>query len=259
MTQERDSNLVVLKPALGGDGAQLVDERASSAFRPPQDAPPPSGMASGAQLEAFRELRTRLALMAAGVGLTHFTTLVVPLVAGSGASFVARNLAAAFTLQQRIALLVDCNFRSASQHRALGALDPGGLLDFLNGGVPAPIDALVRPTAIPGLHVIPAGSCGAPQAAGREHFSSLPMKALMARLRAEPCFIVLDGPAVEGSPDARILSDLADLVVIVVAYGRSTARDVARAAALFDARKLAGVVFNDLEPGRRAAPPAGER
>src|SRR5258706_8732444 len=61
----------------------------------------PVGMATNEQLDSFRELRTRLQTMASGVGLNYFTTLVVPVTAGSGASFVARNLAAAFTLQDR--------------------------------------------------------------------------------------------------------------------------------------------------------------
>ncbi len=47
-----------------------------------------------------------------------------------------------------------------------------------------------------------------------------------------------------GSPDARILSDLADFVVVVAGYGRDTPTAINQAVANFEPSKLAGVVFN---------------
>jgi protein-tyrosine kinase len=224
-------------------------------FGVPADAPLPAGMATAEQIESFRELRTRLMLMAASNGLTHFTTIVVPLTEDSGGSFVARNLAAAFTLQRRHALLVDCNFRNATQHRALGT-DPEieGLFEFLGRAGQAPSSLPMWPTVIPGLHVIPAGRCQpAFTAAHVDYLASNAMKQLMTTLRAWPCFIVLDAPPVKSSPDARLLSDLADLVVLVVASGRSTTQDIAKAVAVFDRKKFAGVAFNEYAGGARRA------
>ncbi len=250
------SELVPTGPLLAESLYLYVREHLSRAFRPPTSAPPPVGMATNGQVQSFRELRTRLMLMAADVGLPHFTTMVVPVSEGSGGSFVARNLAAAFTLQQRLALLIDCNFRDATQHEAFALEDgAGGLLDFIGQPTEVPIECLIRPTPLAGLHVIPAGGSvvGGPP---REHLSSPPMKALLSALRHEPCDVFLDGPAVEGSPDARILSDLADFVVLVVGYARTTASAVTRAASLFDRKKFAGVVFNDFESAgvRRGRP-----
>jgi Mrp family chromosome partitioning ATPase len=48
-----------------------------------------------------------------------------------------------------------------------------------------------------------------------------------------------------GSPDARILSELADLVVLVAGYGRDTASEISKASAFFAPDKFAGVVFNN--------------
>jgi Mrp family chromosome partitioning ATPase len=56
--------------------------------------------------------------------------------------------------------------------------------------------------------------------------------------------LILDGPAVQGSPDAWILADLADFVVIVAGYGRDTATSVNQTVASLDPKKVAGVVFN---------------
>lgn len=203
----------------------------------------PIGMATNEQVDSFRELRQRLQAMARGVGLRYFTTLVVPMTPNSGASFVARNLAAAFTMQDnQMAMLVDCNIRHPTQHLSLGArTEDGGLFDFLEQPH-ASIDELVRLTAVPGLHFIPAGH---PPTRAKEHFSSAPMRMLMSALRQEACFTFLDGPPAEGSPDARILADLADFVVLVLSYGSATTESIAETAAMFDPAKFAGVVFNE--------------
>lgn len=247
--------LAAVNPVRGEVLGLAVRERRSLVFSPPPaGAPLPLGMAEDGQVEAFRELRTRLVMSAGKEGLTRFTTLVVPVTAGSGASFVARNLAAAFTLQQRLAIVVDCNFRHATQHEALGVDGGEGLADHLARPAEVPLERLVRPTAIPGLHVIPAGRGVRGVAGTRELASSPALRALLARLRDEPCDVFLDGPPVEGSPDARLLADLADLVVLVVGYGRTTAAAIAQAAAVFDRKTLAGVVFDDHSddlPGRR--------
>jgi protein-tyrosine kinase len=200
-------------------------------------------MATPEQLDGFRELRTRLMGMAAALGIDHFTTLVVPVSSGAGASFVARNLAAAFTLQERlIALLVDCNLRHPTQHLALGSRsDDGGLFDFLDQPHAA-FERLVRPTGVPGLHLIQAGR---PPAVPREYFSSQSMRMVMNALRQMQCYVFLDGPPAKGSPDARILSDLADFVILVTGYGRDTTEEIAQAASMFEPSKFAGVVFNE--------------
>jgi protein-tyrosine kinase len=203
----------------------------------------PTGMASADQIDSFRELRTRLLGMASSLGLGYFTTLVVPMVPSSGASFVARNLAAAFTLQDhQMALLVDCNLRHPTQHQALGIrADENGLFDFLEQPHAA-IDQLVRPTGISGLHLIPAGR---PPSRPREYFSSPGMRMLMSALRQETCYTFLDGPPTKGSPDARILSELADFVILVLGYGSATTETIVQTAAMFDPTKFAGVVFNE--------------
>ena len=221
----------------------MVARRPTRMRGPEPGERPPKGLASPDQLDAFRELRTRLLSMAEATGLQQFATLVVPVSSGSGASFVARNLAIAFTLQdQRVAILVDCNSRHPTQDAALGAHgDEGGLFDYIEQPR-APIQKLIRATPIPGLHVIPAGR---PAVMPREYFSSQPMRMVMAALKQAPCFPFLDGPPIKGSPDARILSGLVDFVILVAGYGLDTPESISQAAGLFDPTKFAGVVFNE--------------
>lgn len=200
------------------------------------------GMAVDEQLDAFRELRGRLLAMGTSVGLPRFTVLVAPVTSKSGASFIARNLAVAFTLQEhRSAVLIDCNLRDPSQHIAFNLQDDrGGLFDHIEN--PHRPEHLLRRTGLDRLQVIPAGR---PSSSAREAFSSSAMRTLVAWLRKTPYFLVLDGPPIKGSPDARILSDLADFVVLVAGRGRDTVDGINQAAALFDPAKFTGVVFNE--------------
>lgn len=194
-----------------------------------------------AEVDAFRELRTRLLATMDG----NFVTLVAPVSAGSGGSFVARNLAVALAFDEsRNALLLDCDIRNPSQDRMIG-VDPkrGGLINYFEDP-DTDISGLLYETGVPRLRLIPVG---APREASAEYFSSARMRLLLDSLRSgDPQrYIFLDSPPVRGAPDARILSDLADVVVLVAGYGRDTPNAISQAAANFDPAKFAGVVFNE--------------
>ena len=100
-------------------------------------------------------------------------------------------------------------------------------------------------TGLPRLYLVPSGSV---REITGESFSSLRMRTLVDSLRSSHSnrYVVLDSPPVLRSPDARILSDLADLVVLVAGYGRVTTDQIEKAASNFSPDKLAGVVFNDI-------------
>jgi Mrp family chromosome partitioning ATPase len=191
--------------------------------------------------DAFRGIRTRLLGLA---GQENFVTLVVAVSPHSGGSFVARNLAAAFAFDEaRTSLLIDCNLRYPDQHKAL-EVEPvtGGLIDFLERPQIG-IGSILYRTGVPRLRLIPAGR--ARENSG-EYFSSFHMRSVVDSLRSRypDRYLFLDGPAIKGSPDARILSDLADFVVVVAGYGRDTPASINQAVANFEPGKLAGVVFN---------------
>ena len=193
------------------------------------------------QSDAFRGIRTRLLEMA---GETNFITLVVAVSPRSGGSFVTRNLAAAFAFDEaKTSLLMDCNLRYPNQHKALGVeARTGGLIDFLEHPSRG-IASIMYHTGVPRLRLIPAGKS---RENSGEYFSSFRMRALIDSLRSQYAerYLFLDGPALKGSPDARILSDLADFVVVVAAYGKDTAAGISHAVASLDPNKVAGVVFN---------------
>lgn len=195
------------------------------------------------QADAFRELRTRL--LAAG-GERNFVTLVAPVGHGCGGSFVARNLAAAFAFDDtKTSLLIDCDALHPSQHTALRVdTTSGGLMDYLEDGS-LDVGKILYRTGVPRLRLIPSGR---QRETTGESFSSFRMRAMIDSLRSRypDRYLILDSPSVLGSPDARILSELADMVVLVAGYGLVTAEKIEAALASFPPEKVAGVVFNHL-------------
>lgn len=192
------------------------------------------------QADAFRELRTRL--LALG-GDTNFVTMIAPVRYGCGGSFVARNLATAFAFDEsKHALLIDCDARHPTQGRAFRTDSDHGLIDYLEN--PArDLSETLHASGLPRLQLIPLGRT---RETSDEAFSSFRMRTMVDSLRAQQPnrYIFLDAPPVEGSPDARILSDLADLVILVAGYGQVTPEAIDKAVAAFPSAKLAGVVFN---------------
>lgn len=199
------------------------------------------GGASRPEVDAFRELRTRLLSAVEG----SFVALVAPVSSGSGGSFVARNLATAMAFDEtKSALLVDCDLRHPTQaHTMQIQTQAGGLVEYLEDP-DADLGEVVYETGVTGLRLIPAGR---PREIGAEYFSSVRMRLLLDSIRSRHpnCYVFLDGPPVRGTPDARILADIADVVILVAGYGRDTAASIAQAAANFDPGKFAGVVFNE--------------
>ncbi len=93
-----------------------------------------------AMADAFRVIRGRLVHLFGG---GHHSLLVVGGLPGSGASFVALNIARSFASLDRRVLLVDANLRRPALHTYVDALDAPGLTEVLAGL--CPIDQAVRP------------------------------------------------------------------------------------------------------------------
>lgn len=192
--------------------------------------------------DTFRELRSRLL---PDNGLRNPVILVCGVAAHCGASFVARNLAAAIAMdEEHTALLIDCNLRKPSQSVALNADAGPGLADYLRMPQMG-AESIIYPTGVPRLRLVPTGNstrhCG-------DQLASVRMRTLIAELSnryADRC-VILDGPQATGAPEARVLSQRADIVLLVAGAGMHRPKAVSDAARVFDPAKLAGVIFNEL-------------
>ena len=194
-------------------------------------------------VDSFRELRTKLIKIG---GSNNFITMVSSTSPKGGASYVALNLAAAFAFDHsKTALLIDCNLREPRIHSYLGLEPDFGVTDHLEDPS-VTIDKIIYSSGIPRLRVIPVGK---QRESSSEFFTSLRMREfLIAVQRRYPDrYIVIDAPHVGGgaSPDASILSDLCDQIVLVVPHGGVTAAQVVDAASAVSQEKIAGVVVNN--------------
>jgi protein-tyrosine kinase len=200
-----------------------------------------AGLADDPAVQAFRDLRTKIILQGQG---ENGVILVSAMNKGSGSSFVARNLAAAFAFDAgNTALLVDCNLRNPSLHRLLEDPSTPGLTDYLENP-DIDLSTIIQPVGISRFRVITAGKRHEIPA---EYFSSSKMRRLieLVRRRYQERFIILDGPSMSDIADIRVLSELCDYVLLVGRYGHVTGGQVEKCVKEIGGKKLLGIVFND--------------
>lgn len=194
-------------------------------------------------LKSFRELRTRLSKKMQG---KNFVCLVTSVDSGGGGSFVARNLAAAVTMDKtKTALLVDSNLYAPSVDTLLGKKSLLGLTDFLDN-TKLSVSRIVRSSGIARLRVITVGNnCDG----GTEKIISERMKVFIQEIkeRYSDRMIIVDGPSVgEYDAEIRILADLCDFVVLVVPDNAVNEAQINEAIASIGKEKMAGLVLNSV-------------
>jgi protein-tyrosine kinase len=192
-------------------------------------------------LQVIRELRTKIIQQSHG---QNAVTLVTSVSKGCGGSFIARNLAAAFALDAgKTALLMDCNLSDPSVHELLRSATVSGLTDYLEHSS-LDLKDIIHPLGIARFRLIPAGKRSETT---EELLTSIKMKQLMDAVRARypERFIVMDGPPMSKIADIRILAELADFVLVVAGYGRSTNGQIAKCLSAISEKKLLGLVFNE--------------
>ena len=197
-----------------------------------------------ALVDAMRQLRTRLYALRPDA---NFSVLVSSVVPEGGASFTALNLAATIAFDQaKTSLLVDANLHDPVLHKLLkliGRERSHGLLEYLEHPELG-VEHIVSPSGIPRMRVIPIGRNDEISA---EHFTSARYRQLMEDIKSryDNRYVVVDGPAMTTSADARILSEICDFTVLVVPYGGVTPGTLDAIVDDIDERRLAGVVIND--------------
>ena len=184
---------------------------------------------------AFRELRRNVF---DSTGISNPIVMVSGVNHGVGTTHVSRNLAAAIALDETsTSLYVDCNITLDRQDDD----EQLGLTDFLESK-DIEESEIIQQTGIPRLRRIGAGRHR--ELAG-EYFSSPRIRFLFQSVsgRYPDRSVVVDGPP--ASTDAAILADICDVVLLVVAYGRNTERQIANAISILGQEKIMGFVFND--------------
>ncbi|MBX2883594.1 MAG: CpsD/CapB family tyrosine-protein kinase [Granulosicoccus sp.] len=197
-----------------------------------------------AMVDAMRQLRTKLYQLKPD---GNFSVLISSVVPGGGGSFVSMNLAATIAFDQaKTSMLVEANMNAPIMHKLMRLLNrerAKGLTDYLEQPGLG-IESIVNPSGVPRMRTIPLGQVGE---IASEHFTSARYQQLMLDIkeRYDNRYIVVDGPSMAQSTDARILSEICDYTVLVIPYGGVTPGILDTTIDEIDERKLAGIVIND--------------
>ncbi len=190
-------------------------------------------------VEAFRALRTNVTFVGAERPVQLIT--VTSPGPGEGKSTTAANLALVLAQGGGSTLLVDGDLRRSLLHRTFGVLQEPGLTDVLIGQARA--REAIRPEIQPHFDVLPAGAAPPNPA---ELLSSDAMRRLIAELRRDYEFIVMDTPPSLPVTDAVVLSALADATILVMRAGET--EETAAQRAVEELRRVrarvAGAVLN---------------
>lgn len=197
--------------------------------------------------EAYRELRTKILFRNQKENLS--VLLVTSLGPGEGKSLTTANLAVTIAQQKIPTLLLDGDLRRGVLHNEFGDKKRPGLSDFLTSTATIDYDNLskiIQQTMVPNLFLISSGS-QIPNPT--EMVGSQRMKETLRVLRGRFGVIIIDSAPFQATPDAAVLSNFADGVMLIVKAGFTNVEMLAEKIDEYQSirDKLLGVVLNDVK------------
>ena len=191
-------------------------------------------------VEQYRKLAASLHHAQADRGLK--VVVVTSALPGEGKSLTASNLGLtlAESYQKRV-LLVDADLRRPSLHDIFGIHNGTGLTERLERGSAEGIPVL---EVSPRLFVLPSGR---PVDDPTALLSSALMRGVLETGRSEYDWVILDTPPIGMLSDAKLVSEMADGVVLVVEAVRTPYPDILRAISTIGRERLLGTVLNRFE------------
>lgn len=174
----------------------------------------------GAFAESIRTVRTSVCLNE--LAEPHKVIMVTSALPGEGKSTLASHLAHSLSQVERV-LLIECDMRRPSLHRAFDFENTLGLAQLLTGE--AQFIDCIKLGAIDDLDVIPAGSIPDQPL---ELLGSKRFKHLVNQMKKRYDRIVIDSAPVQAVSDALILGQMADTVLYAVKANSTTSGIAAR-------------------------------
>jgi capsular exopolysaccharide synthesis family protein len=174
--------------------------------------------------------------------------LVTSANASDGKTTSVANLAASFAETGQRVLVLDGDLRSPDTHSLFDVPQGAGISDYISDPGDVSLDALVRPTSVPGVRIITAGT----RLAHPESLSSR-MGHLLTEVRGMADVVLIDSPPLLAAGDVFDVLPIVDTVLLVVRSGKLTdvaARRVAELLGRFEV-PISGVVLVGAK-GRRA-------
>jgi capsular exopolysaccharide synthesis family protein len=190
----------------------------------------------------MRSLRTRLTMQMSAQPDHPPTVSILSACAGEGRSFIAANLAVAFSQLGERTLLIDADLRKPSQHLLFNVPTNMGLSNLLLGR--AGPECITKVPHFFDLSVLTAGSTPPnPQ----ELLTRARLTTLLSEASVAFDIVIIDTPPVSKFADAQILASRSGFGVLVTRARKTEAKQLDRAhAALRECgANLVGTVLND--------------
>jgi protein-tyrosine kinase len=193
-------------------------------------------------VEAFRDLRTQLLTSTMGPGPERSALAIVSAEVAEGKTFVAANLATAFSQLPGNTLVIDADLRTPRLHKVFGVEASTGLSGILAGRTEPNV---IRPVGhLPNLYLLPAGTVPPNPT---ELLQRAAMGLLLRELLSKFDNVIVDTPAAGHGPDARIIATHCGAAMLV---GRKQQSKTADMQALLkhltkSKIKIAGVLVNE--------------
>jgi len=178
---------------------------------PQQSRPLTEAGQSSGQGEAYRALRTSLALLAREGRQKVFT--VISGGVGEGKSTTLFNLAYVCAEQGSKVLIIDSDLRRPVQHKMVGLANRTGMVNVLTDELK--IEDVVQETGVPNLWMMTSGRL---RRGSLGIMNNSRLRAMLDALKDRYDFVLLDSPPILGVTDAAILASEADGVLLVVQY-----------------------------------------
>lgn len=192
--------------------------------------------------EDIRTIRTNL-----DFSLSEYEKKVIMITSSlptEGKSFISSNLATAISQNGNKVLIIDCDLRRGRLHKIFEVSNTQGLSNLISQyNQEIDIKSFLKQTDINKLYVLPRGVVPPNPS---ELLSSSRFSSIIENLKQYFDYIILDSAPVNGLPDALILSNCADRVVIVTEYGKTSIDALADTKKALEnvSANIAGVVIN---------------
>ena len=192
--------------------------------------------------EAYRALRTSVQFI--GVRQELRTIQVSSPVASEGKTTTLANLAVTLALSGRRVAVVDCDLRRPRLHEFFSAPNGVGFTSVLLGD--QPLASALRRVSLPGgasFDLLPSGPLPPNPA---ELLGTSRVAELIAALRAENDYVLIDAPPVLPVTDAVVLSTRVDGLLLVATAGVTSRRHFSRALSTLQSADapVLGIVVN---------------
>jgi protein-tyrosine kinase len=170
--------------------------------------------------------------------------MVTSAMAGEGKSLTATNLALTFSESyRRTVLLIDADLRRPTLHETFQVPNVSGLGDGLRSEAEQKL-SLVQVS--PRLTLLTAGR---PDPDPMSSLTSDRMRRVIDEAAARFDWVIVDTPPVGLLPDAKLLANMVQGILIVVQAGKTSYTLVQRAVAALGRERILGVVLNQADEG----------